>query len=54
LTSAAQGQIADFVRTNEDTFTGTNAVQQIITLTQAQYDDTGFTPNDSYLYIIVG
>jgi hypothetical protein len=52
LTSAAQGQIADFVRTNEDTYT-VNAVQQIITLTQDEYDDIT-TPDDRYLYIIVG
>jgi len=53
LTSAAQGQIADFVRTNEDTYPSVNAVQQIITLTQVEYDAIT-TPDNSYLYIIVG
>jgi hypothetical protein len=54
LTSVTQGQIADFVRTNEDTYTNVNAVQQIITLTNAEYTDPSFSPDDSYLYIIVG
>ena len=46
-----KGRDGDFVKNNEDIYTGTNKVEQVVTLTQSEYDAIP-TKNAFTLYII--
>ena len=52
LQTIAGADVTGIVTNSTDTYTGTDACQHIITLTQAEYDAIG-TPDANTLYIIV-